>query len=425
MTERLLQFIWQFQYFNTSALVTEQGEQLHVIHQGNHNTDQGPDFLNGKLLISGTTWIGNIELHIKSSDWHTHGHTNDSNYSNIILHVVWEHDAEVTDAHGAVLPTLCLGSRVPRVLLARYEGLMFSPGFVASQPHLPAIAPLAWVAWKERLVVERLQRKASGVINLLKAANNHWEEVFWWMLARSFGAKVNTEIFESMARSIPVNILGRHKNQIHQLEGLLLGQAGLLNDKLEGDYQQLLQREYRFLKNKYQLQPTTKKPFFLRMRPANFPTLRLAQLAMIIHQSLHLFAQIREAETLSQVCKLLEVTPNDFWHYHYTIDDGQDYRHKPIGKQMIQNIIINGIIPVLFAYGSHTKEESYKLKAVAWLAELPPEQNEVVKKWAQNGVSNANALESQALIELKNMYCDPKRCLECAVGTAILKTQRG
>ncbi len=425
MTERLLQFIWQFQYFNTSDLVTEQGELVQVIDQGKYNTHQGPDFLNGKLLIGNTTWIGNIELHIKSSDWHAHGHTGDANYGNIILHVVWEHDAEVHDAHGAVLPTLRLSSRVPRVLLARYEGLMFSPGFVASQAHLPAISPLAWLAWKERLVVERLHRKSTHVISYLKAANNHWEEVFWWMLARSFGSKVNTDIFESVARSIPINVLGRHKNQIHQLEALLLGQAGLLNDGLEGDYQQLLQREYRFLRNKYQMKPLTTKPFFLRMRPANFPTLRLAQLAMIIHRSSHLFTQVKEAGSLSQICELLEVTPNDFWHYHYKLDDEHEYRQKPIGKQMIHNVIINCIIPVLFAYGSHTKEEVYKEKAIAWLSELPAEQNEVVKKWSHHGVSNANALESQALIELKNVYCDHKRCLECPVGNAILKTQMG
>jgi hypothetical protein len=282
---------------------------------------------------------------------------------------------------------------------------------------------MAWLAWKERLVAERLQRKSGILLGYLKEANNHWEEVFWWILARSFGSKVNGTVFESVSRSLPISLLARHKNQIHQLEALLFGQAGLLNVEFLEDYPQMLQREYRFLQKKYGLQPVKAVPFFLRMRPANFPTLRLAQLAMIIHMATHLFAKLREAESLAQVRALFDITPNDYWHYHYRFDEPGEYKVKVLGKQMVDTIVINTVVPVIFSYGLHTNQQEYKDKALAWLAELPPEQNHIVSKWTEFGVSNSNALESQALIELKNNYCDQKRCLECAVGNTILQAK--
>jgi hypothetical protein len=421
MTERLLQFIWQFQYYNKSELETVNGERLEIISQGQLNQNQGPDFTNGKIKIEGTQLVGNIELHINSSDWNRHHHSADANYSNIILHVVWQYDEEIRDINGILLPTLKLHHLVPKVLLQQYESLMLSKEFVPSQQHLPALTPLAWTAWKERLAAERLQRKAIVVLQNLQQANNHWEEVFWWMLARNFGTKVNAEVFENIAKKVPINILAKHKNQIHQLEALLLGQAGFLDKSFEEDYPQMLKREYLFLQKKYRLKPSVIKPFLLRMRPANFPTIRLAQLAILIHQSNHLFSKIKETASLAAVKDFLNVTANDYWHYHYFFDEPTEYKPKQLGSQMTDNIIINTVVPVLFAYGIYTSDEQFKSKSVNWLAEMKPEANVITRHWKSFGVSNTNALESQALIELKNNYCDARRCLDCAVGNAILK----
>jgi len=421
MTERLLQYIWQFQHYNKADLTTEQGDLLQVINQGQYNINQGPDFRQATIKLDDTTWVGNIEIHLKSSDWRKHHHSFDNNFSNIILHVVWLHDEDIKDINNILLPTLCLQNRVPKLLLDRYHSILNSQDFIPSQKHLPALSELGWSAWKERLAVERLQRKTSLVLSFLSEANNHWEEVFWWLLARNFGMKVNADVFENIARSLSMTVIGRHKNQIHQLEALLLGQANLLEEKFEEEYPQLLQREYRFYKKKYLLKQLTGKPFFLRMRPANFPTLRLAQLAMLIKQSTHLFSKVKETQTVEDVKELLNVTPNDYWHYHYIFNEATLFKPKVLGKQMIDNIIINTIVPVLFAYGSFTKDDQHKSKALKWLSQLAPESNSITNKWKSFGIRNDNALDSQALIELKNSYCNEKRCLECAVGNAILK----
>lgn len=421
MTERLLQFIWQFQRFNKAELTTEQGDVLEIINHGQYNVNQGPDFSHATIKLDDTKWVGNIEIHLKSSDWNRHHHSFDNNYSNIILHVVWLYDEEIKDINDIVLPTLSLQQRVPKLLLERYSSMLTSRDFIPSQKHLPALSDLGWASWKERLAVERLQRKTLAVLSLLTEANNHWEEVLWWMLARNFGMKVNADVFENVAKSLSINVIGRHKNQIHQLEGLLLGQANLLEEKFEEDYPKLLQREYEFYKKKYQLKKLTNKPFFLRMRPANFPTVRLAQLAMLIKQSTHLFSKIKETQSVTNVKELMNVTANDYWHYHYTFDEATPYKVKSLGEQMIDNIIINTIVPILFAYGSFSKEDEYKTRALQWLSQLAPESNSITNKWKSFGVRNANALESQALIELKNNYCNEKRCLDCAVGNAIFK----
>lgn len=422
MNERLLQFIWQFQYFNKSELQIEQGHELTILSPGTYNTHQGPDFLDAKIIIANTTWAGNIEIHINSSDWLKHRHADDDNYSNIILHVVWNHDKEITYLHGASLPTLALHPLVSKLLLNKFKELMERKSFVPCESFLPAVNEMKWTAWKERMAIERLQRKSAIVLDFLEQANNHWEEVFWWMLARNFGMKVNADVFEAIAKSVSLNILGRHKNQIHQLEGFLLGQAGLLEDDFLEDYPKLLKREYLFYKSKYQLQQVPVKPFFLRMRPANFPTIRLAQLAMLINQSSHLFSKIKETDSVSTIKELLNVTANDYWHYHYQLDEPGEYHPKQLGKQMVENIIINTVIPVLFAYGIAHSDFAVKDKALEWLAQLNAEKNTITSKWTSFNVTNNNALHSQGLIELKNNYCDQRRCLECAVGNTILKS---
>jgi hypothetical protein len=414
--EKLLQYIWQFQYFNKSELQTTAGEKLQIIFPGKLNSNQGPDFTNAQIKIDNTTLVGSIELHLKASQWNEHGHETDINYKNVILHVVFENDLQ----HSSV-PVLELQSRISNLLLDRYADLMNSQSFIPCARSVSEVKEITWLSWKERLLAERLTRKSSIVFKFLEENNAHWEESFWWMLARNFGMKVNTEAFESMARSISVNVLAKHKNQIHQLEGLLFGQSGLLNYSFKEDYPRLLQREYQFLKKKYEFKSIHGQVHFLRMRPGNFPTIRLSQLAALIQNSAHLFSKVLETEKISDVKKLFDVTANDYWHYHYKFDEASSFKKKTIGNDMIENVIINTIVPVLFAYGLYHNEEKYKNKAIIWLEELSAEVNSITKGFSNLKLLNKSAFDSQAFIELKTQYCDHKHCLQCAIGNALLK----
>ena len=416
MTERLLQYIWQMQLFNKANLITAEEELLQIIFPGNYNTNQGPDFLEAKIKIDNTILAGHVELHVNSSHWKNHKHSSDKNYNTVVLHVVWEDDDPSLN-----LPTLVLNNLVSKLLLSKYEELMQNRGFVPCEKSIANINELVWHSWKERLLVERLQRKSQQVLGYLKKSNNHWEEVFWWMIAGNFGIKVNKDCFEAIAQSIPVTILAKHKSSIHQLEALLLGQAGLLNKEFIDDYPKLLQREYNFCKTKYQLKEVSISPSSLRMRPSSFPAIRLAQLAMLTHQSLHLFSKIKESTSLTEIKKMLDVTANDYWHYHYTMDETSAYKPKHLGAQMIDTILINTVIPVLFAYGHYHNETTFKDKGLKWLEQIKAEQNNITKNWAQLSISNNNAFDSQSLIELKTNYCDKRRCLDCAIGNTLLR----
>ena len=417
MTERLLQYIWQFQFFNLADLRLVTGEPLQIITPGKFNTNQGPDFLEAKIKIDQTTWAGNIELHLNEDDWVRHDHQNDPNYQNVILHVIWSQAARSLQ-----LPTLNLGDRVSKLLLHRYESLMLNAGFVACSDSVLQVPEITWQGWKERMLVERLERKSAMITEYLTQSKEHWEEVFWWLIARNFGTKVNGEAFEAIARSIPLNLLSKHKNQIHQLEAFLFGQAGLLNRKFKEDYPVMLKKEYFFYKKKYRLTNINHPIHLLRMRPGNFPTVRLAQLAMLIHHSLHLFSVIKEVITVRELRNLFLVTANDYWHYHYLFDEPSVYHEKKLGEEMFTNILINTIAPVLFTYGKHQKIDQFKRKAVQWLETAAAERNTITRKWVGLGISNNNAADSQALLELKQQYCDCRRCLECAIGNHLLKT---
>lgn len=418
MTEKLLQYIWQFQYFNTTNLRTTRGELLQIIRNGTHNNDQGPDFLQARIRVGDTEWAGSIEMHTKSSGWIAHKHTDDVNYKNVILHVVWEDDAK----EQLPFPTLELQSRVSNVLLGKYEELMQSAQFIPCQRHIIQVPRLTIFAWKERLLAERLQQRSRYIEKLLAENNQHWEEVFWWMLAKNFGIKINADSFERIARTIPVNVLAKHKSRLLQIEALLMGQAALLDKKFEEDYPNMLRKEYEFLKKKYGLKKAHSPLYFLRMRPANFPTVRLAQLAVLIHQSLHLFSAIKEATSVKEIEKLLSVTANDYWHYHYSFDETSTFNKKTLGRQMIENILINTVIPVLYAYGHLHSNEIYTNKALRWLEQITAEQNIITRGFTSLQVSNKHAYDSQALIQLKNEYCNYKQCLQCAVGNWLLKT---
>lgn len=417
MTERLLQYIWQFQYFNKKELRTTAGEDLMIIHPGQFNNHQGPDFQEGRIRIGYNLWAGNIELHIHASDWHRHLHDSDPNYENVILHVVWNDDDE-TAFHK--FPTLQLADRVPKLLLQQYDSWMKSDYFIPCAPYVEVAEEIIWIVWKERLLIERLQRKSDQVLTLLERNNFHWEEMLWWMIARNFGLYVNADAFEEMAISIPYNLLSKHRNQIHQLEAMIFGQAGLLEGDFEEKYPLMLKKEYVFLQTKYDLVKTHCPVHFLRMRPACFPTIRLAQLAMLIHTTTNLFSSIINAENASELKVILNVTANDYWHYHFTFDESTVYHPKTMGAQMINNIIVNSVIPILFTYGEYRKEERYKQKAIEWISRMPSENNSVTTKFRKLGIGHKNASDSQALIELKSQYCDFRRCLDCAIGNALL-----
>jgi len=418
MTERLLQFIWQFQYFNRHDLIVNDGAVLQILHPGKYNTNQGPDFLEASIKIDNTTLVGNIELHINTSDWHKHGHHTDRNYKNVILHVVWRHD---DGPQPATVPLLDLEHRVSSLLLNQYEDWMQQSSFVPCAPAVTAVNELVWLAWRERLLAERLQRKSNHVLLLLQRNQYHWEETCWQLLAKNFGMSVNAEAFENIACSLPVSLLAKHKHQPIVLEALLMGQAGLLEGQFTEAYPKLLQREYRFHQHKYKLAKPAVSVYSLRMRPAAFPGIRLAQLAILVHQSVHLFASIKESSAVKQVMKQLNVTANDYWHYHYQLDTPAGYKIKKLGSSMVNNIVINTVAPLLFAYGLYHKEQSMKEKALQWLAQTAPEKNNITNGWQQMGISNKDACHSQALIELKTQYCDHKKCLDCAVGNALLK----
>ena len=419
MNERLLQYIWQFQYYNKSQLQTAAGEHLKVLSPGSLNTNQGPDFSNARIQIGSIVLAGSIELHCKTSDWTKHHHQKDANYNNVILHVVYQHDDVDTAAD---IPILELQPLVSSIMLNRYAALMNAQGFIACSHSIGSVKEITWTSWKERLVAERLTRKSEKIIQALQESSNHWEQVFWLLLSRSFGSKVNGDAFESIAETISINLLAKHKNRIHQLEALLLGQANLLNEELDDSYYKLLQREYQFLKKKYSLHPSPLPVHFLRMRPGNFPSLRLAQLAMLVNQSSHLFSSVKNATGLSEVRALLDITANDYWHYHYHFSQTSAYLPKRLGKAIINSVIINTIAPVLFAYGWHHKEEKYQLKALRWLEEVDGEKNSILEQFVNLNVENKTAFDSQALLELNNEYCTKKRCIECSVGNFILKT---
>ncbi len=414
--EGLLQFIWQFGYFNKAELATTNGEPLSILFAGSINKNQGPDFTNGRIKIGDTTLAGRIELHTKTSEWKRHRHEADHQYKNVILHVVFHHDEKVND-----IPVLELEPRISTLLLQTYAVFMNNTSFIACGEGIKKTPSLTWASWKERLVIERLARKSERVLQTFAETNGHWEETFWRLLARAFGTKVNGDAFEEMARSIPVNIIAKHKSSIHQLESLLFGQAGLLKTDFEDEYPKLLQREYNFLKAKYFLTPSAQPVLFLRMRPGNFPTVRLAQLAMLLQKVSHLFSKIIEAESVVSIKDLFCVTANDYWHYHYLLDQPSAYKKKVLGTDAINNLIINTVIPIVFAYGHYHKEEKYKDKALRWLEAVPAESNSIINEFAAMEIISQSAYDTQALLELKNEYCSQKKCLDCSVGNFLLR----
>lgn len=420
MNERLLQFIWQFQHYNTKELTLSSGEPLKIISPGSWNHHQGPDFSSAKIRVGNTIWAGNIELHILASDWYKHAHDDDPNYQNIILHVVWQEDTMVKDRFNQPVPTLVLSGRISGLLLDRYGQMMDTVRQVPCHHFLPGANELTWYSWKERLMVERLERKSGTIMKQLQETGNHWDEVFWRQLAMGFGSKTNAAFFEQVARSLPYSILQRHRNIPDELEALLFGQAQLLNKKRTDTYPQKLAKTYLHLQRKYKLISAGGQPAFLRMRPASFPTIRLSQLAMLIHLRENLFYQVRNIETIDNLMQLFHVKTSQYWNQHYRFDEPATQSLKWVGRQMTVHLLINSIVPMVFTYGLEMKQQAYKDKTLQWLYSLEAEQNRITSYWQSAGIHNRCALDSQSLIELNTQYCVNKRCLDCAIGNKLL-----
>lgn len=423
MHESFLHFLWRWRRFNAQQLLSTEGQPIEILHPGEHNHHAGPDFFNARLRIGDTTWAGNVEIHLRASEWLAHRHSDDRAYDNVVLHVVLEEDQPVLRANGERIACLELRHRIPPKIWETYQRLEHEQAWIPCESFFPNTPDIVRLNWLDRVLVERLEQKTAAVAEMLAATGNHWEEAFYRVLARNFGLKVNAEPFEALARSLPLITLAKHKSSLAQVEALLFGQAGLLDEKFADAHPLELQREYRHLAHKYALVPLAASQWkFLRLRPANFPTVRIAQFAALVHQSAHLFSKILEANTLRELENLFEVQPGGYWRDHFQFDKPSVRRTKSLGRDFVHLLVINTIVPFLFFYGKEKSREELQKRAIRLLEELPPESNALVDGWATLLRSPArNAYQTQALIHLKTRYCDAKRCLECGVGNAILK----
>jgi hypothetical protein len=425
--EDFLHHVWKFRLFEHRDLQTTDGEAVEILSPGLHNFNAGPDFQNVRIRIGDTVWAGNAEIHITSADWHKHAHTHDHAYNNVVLHVVYRYNEPVLLPDGRTLPTIELQHRIPAELYTRYHQFTYgNQRFIPCEGTISVVNKLTLHNWLTRVVVERLQLKSDGVINALQANRGDWEETFYQFLAANFGFKINALPFELLAKSLTQSILAKHRNNPLQIEALIFGQAGFLQDEFTDAYPLKLKAEYQFLQRKYSLRPIEKHLWkFMRLRPSNFPTIRLAQFAALITQSNHLFSKILASKTAKELRKLFSnITVNDYWLDHYRFDTESKPIAKNLGNASVDLLLMNTIALFLFSYGHHMKLVEYSDKSLELLESLPVEQNYVVNDFKTLGIEVKTALESQALLQLKNNYCDYKKCLQCSVGNQLLNMKR-
>ncbi len=419
MKESILHYVWQNKLFNTHTLKTTDGQRIEIIDVGRLNTDAGPDFFNAKIKIGNTIWAGNIEIHISSSDWFKHNHHIDKAYNNVILHVVKNIDSEVQKFDNEYIPQIKL-EYSPQIEL-NYKQLLNHSKWIPCEDKIASIPSFFIQSWKNALLIERLEQKMSVIDTLLTENNHHWEEAFYIILARSFGFSTNSQAFESLAKSIPISILAKHKNNILQIEALLFGQADLLKSNITDLYLKKLENEYQFLKSKFNLKPMDASQWkLLRLRPDNFPHIRIAQFASLIHSSSKLFSKIVEHPEIDYLRNLFNCEPSAYWSNHYLFEVESVYKKKNLGKNSVNSIIINTIVPFLFCFASYKNDELLKEKALQILEQLPSEQNSIILKWSEIGLTSNSAYDSQAFLQLKKQYCDNKKCLRCRIGHKVL-----
>lgn len=416
MKEHFLCYLWE-QRLLKGNLKSSEDYDIEILNTGFRNTDAGPDFLEAKIRIGRQLWAGHVEIHVKTSDWNRHGHQHNKTYRNVILHVVYEHDTKVND-----IPVLELKGHFDPRLYSDYQRFIQTQDWIPCARSLCRVQAFSQIAWLDRMAVERLEQKSQAVTKLLSKTQFDWEDTLYRLLMKYFGLKVNNETFEYLANILPFKILLKHADQLMQVEAMLLGCAGFLEGDFEEDYPLLLQREYGVMQAKFGLLTMPVERWkFLRMRPGNFPTVRLAQLAQMIHRHGCLFSKLREAGTVAEAKALFDVRASKYWDTHFRLGAESPAKPKHLGNDTANILIINAVIPLLFCYGRSHKDDSYCEKAMCFLEEIPAEDNAIVRHFADCGIVARNAMQSQGLLHSYSTYCRRKRCLECPMGIILLK----
>jgi len=408
--------------FDTSNLITQNDKEIEVLNFGMHNTDAGPDFFNGKVKIGKTIWAGNIELHINSSDWMKHKHQNDKAYDNVILHVVYNNDKQILDKAGNAIPTLELNGLIDEKVIIKYKHLVHQTDTVPCGEQIKTVDEFTVQSWINRLAIERLERKSAEIEGTLNLNKNDWEETFYQYLFKYFGLKVNALPFELLVKNTPLKIIEKH-HDLFSIEALLFGQGGYLDSDVEDEYFLKLKKEYHFLKSKFDLTSLDNSVWkMLRMRPSNFPTLRISQLANLLSRETRMFSKMIETESIKEIQDIFKVEASEYWNCHYQFGKlVEEDKKKKIGINTINSIIINVIVPFTFVYGKKNQKEELVDKSLNLLESIKAENNSIIKKWNELGLKTSNAMQTQSLLELKNNYCSQKKCLNCSIGNKILQ----
>lgn len=424
--EHLLHYVWKHKLFPLKVLQTTTGLPVEVIDPGLHNSNSGPDFFNVKLKINGTLWAGNIEIHTRSSDWYRHGHDHDKAYDSVILHVASDIDTEVIRSNGESIPQLQL--ECPEYVRAHYQELCVAEQYPACLSILGSLPKLIVHSWLTALQTERLEQKAELITHRLKHCDNHWEDAFFITLARNYGFGLNGDVFEAWACMLPFRAIDKHRDDLFQVEAFFFGQAGLLEETFlkkeqEDEYSFRLRKEFRYMQHKFELTRMMDATLwrFLRLRPENFPYIRLAQLAYLYHKADKLFSRLLEAETLDEVRTLLATRTSSYWEGHFVFGRTSSHKEKPMGERSLNLIIINTVVPFLYTYGLHKAEEGMRNRAGRFLEELKAENNCIIRSWGDAGLPVTTAADSQALIQLQKEYCDKRKCLYCRFGYEYLR----
>lgn len=412
--ERLLHYVWKYKLYTATPLITTEGRPVQVIDPGMQNTDAGPDFFNAKIKIDGTLWVGSVEIHDKSSDWLLHHHDTDKAYDCVILHITGFNDFQPVRTNGNPIPQMLL--TVPENILRSIDWLLYREEALPCLDHITRIAPLHIACWMEALLSERLERKTHDIFLLLDAYQTDWNEVFYITLTRNFGFGVNNDAFERLAKSLPLRCIQKQRSSHSQIEAMLFGQAGMLEEENDDHYYRLLQREYDFLRHKFSLSPMEDFVFKnLRTRPVNFPYLKVAQLAALWVRYDTLFSAILEARSTGEIKKYFRIPPSGYWETHYHFRYASPRKEKTIGENALNILLINTVVPMLFAYGLHNKRPEYCERATRLLESIPPEKNTIVTTFYNAGITVRHAGDSQALIQLKREYCEKRNV--CIAGS--------
>jgi len=419
MQEDFLHYIWQYQKLTTTLLKTVQGNLLQVISVGEHNTNSGPDFYNSRIFIGNQEWAGTVEIHLKASDWYVHEHQNDVAYNNVILHVVWENDVVVFDVGQKAIETLVLKNIVNEVLLLNYKQLLQRKNWINCETQIHSIDEFTMSFWKQKLLVQRLHRKAVVLQVELDDLQNSWEALLFHLLATNFGLKINAFSFFQLTKNISFNVFKKETSSVLSLEALLFGQANLLNEFEIDEYYNTLQKEYQYLRQKHQLQDSLVKLQFFRLRPVSFPTIRLSQFAALYYHHNNLFSKIIALKTIDDIYELFSASASIYWDTHYTFGKEANKRKKKISKSFIELLILNTIIPIKFMYSKSIGKDNFEELLQLYRA-IKSEKNSVVDKFKDLNVVVISSVDTQSLIELKTQYCNQHKCLHCEIGNKLL-----